>query len=160
MLWATDTILSRAGKESAPSIPKIYEILAEKYIIRSKWQKNRQRGQAPKATEPQQAIQMDTIDFRKIFAFTAIDIFSKKVNILLAPALTAEFGCKFLFRNMQRRFNGHVDILQTDGGSEFKVELKSKTTSFCNHYHIVRPYRKNEQSYIVDLSISRAKKAE
>ena len=97
-------------------------------------------------------IQMDTIDLGEIFAFTAIDIFTKEVDILLAPALTAEYGCKFLFLSMQRRFNGHVDLLQTDGGSEFKAEFKSKTPLFCNHYRVARPYRKNEQSYIESFS--------
>ena len=32
------------------SVPKIYEILAEKYVIRSKWQKNQKRGTVPTAT--------------------------------------------------------------------------------------------------------------
>ena len=130
------------------SVPKIYEILAEKYIIRSKWKKNKQRGPIPTAIEPRQVIQMDTIDFGELFAFTAIDIFSKEVDILLAPALTAEYGCRFLSRSMKRRFDGHVDLLQTDGGSEFKAEFKSKLSLFCNHYRVARPYRKNEQSYI------------
>jgi transposase len=135
-------------KEVHLSVPKIYEILAEKYVIRSKWKKNKQRGQIPTAIKPRQVIQMDTIDFGELFAFTAIDIFSKEVDILLAPALTAEYGCRFLFRSMKRRFDGHVDLLQTDGGSEFKAEFKSKLSLFCNHYRVARPYRKNEQSYI------------
>lgn len=41
---------------------------------------------------PRQVIQMDTIDFGEVFAFTAIDIFSKEADILLVPALTAEYG--------------------------------------------------------------------
>ncbi len=32
------------------SVPKIYEILAEKYVIRSKWKKNKQRGPIPSAS--------------------------------------------------------------------------------------------------------------
>ena len=32
------------------SVPKIYEILAEKYVIRSKWRKNQKRGAVPKAS--------------------------------------------------------------------------------------------------------------
>jgi hypothetical protein len=135
-------------KEVHLSVPKIYEILAEKYVIRSKWKRNKQRGPIPTAIEPRQVIQMDTIDFGELFAFTAIDIFSKEVDILLAPALTAEYGCKFLFRSMKRRFDGHVDLLQTDGGSEFKAEFKNKLPLFCNHYRVACPYRKNEQSYI------------
>jgi transposase len=130
------------------SVPKIYEILAEKYVIRSKWKRNKQRGPIPTAIEPRQVIQMDTIDFGELFAFTAIDIFSKEVDILLAPALTAEYGSKFLFQSMVRRFGGHVNLLQTDGGPEFKADFKSKVQSFCSRHRIARPYRKNEQSYI------------
>jgi len=130
------------------SVPKIYEILTEKYVIRSKWKKNKQRGPIPRAVEPRQVIQMDTIDFGELFAFTAIDTFSKEADILLAPALTAEYGCQFLHRSMMRRFGGHVNLLQTDGGPEFKADFKSKVNAFCNRHRIARPYRKNEQSYI------------
>ena len=130
------------------SVPKIYEILAEKYIIRSKWKKNKQRGLIPQAIKPRQVIQMDTIDFGELFAFTAIDIFSREADILLAPALTADYGCKFLHQSMSRRFGGHVNLLQTDGGPEFKADFKSNVHSFCSRHRIARPYRKNEQSYI------------
>ena len=130
------------------SVPKIYEILAEKYVIRSKWKKNKPRGPIPRAVKPRQVIQMDTINFGELFAFTAIDTFSKEADILLTPALTAEYGCKFLYQSMRRRFRGHVNLLQTDGGPEFKAEFKSKVNAFCNRHRITRPYRKNEQSYI------------
>jgi transposase len=62
------------------SVPKIYEILAEKYIIRSKWKKNKPRGLIPEASKPREVLQMDTIDFGEIFAFTAIDIFSRETD--------------------------------------------------------------------------------
>ncbi len=130
------------------SVPKIYEILAEKYVIRSKWKKNKQRGPIPQAARPRQVIQMDTIDFGELFAFTAIDIFTREADILLAPALTAEYGCRFLNQSMRRRFSGHVNLLQTDGGPEFKADFKSKVNLFCSRHRITRPYRKNEQSYI------------
>jgi hypothetical protein len=76
-LWAEDTIFSEVGKKVHLSVPKIYDILAEQYVIRSKWQKNKQRGPIPTAMEPRQVIQMDTIDFGELFAFTTMDIFSK-----------------------------------------------------------------------------------
>ena len=130
------------------SVPKIYEILAKKYLIRSKWKKNKQRGPVPQAVRPRQVIQMDTIDFGELFAFTAIDIFTREADILLAPELTAEYGCRFLNQSMRRRFSGHVNLLQTDGGPEFKADFKSKVNLFCSRHRIARPYRKNEQSYI------------
>ena len=130
------------------SVPEIYEILAEKYVIRSKWKKNRPRGLVPRAIKPRQVAQMDAIDFGELFAFTAIDTFSQEADIFLATVLTAEYGCKFLYQSMRRRFNDHVDLLQTDGGPEFKAEFKSKAYSFYSRHRIVRPYRKNAQSYI------------
>lgn len=130
------------------SVPKIYEILAEKYIIRSKWKKNKERGSIPEASQPREVIQMDTIDFGDIYAFTAIDIFTKEADVLLAPNLTAKYGSKFLFQSMGRRFDGHVHLIQTDGGPEFKADFLTNVYSFCDRHRVARPYRKNEQSYI------------
>ncbi len=130
------------------SVPKIYEILKEKYVIRSKWKRNKERGQIPKASQPREVIQMDTIDFGGLFAFTAIDTFTKEADILLATELTARFGCKFLYQSMRRRFGSHVHLLQTDGGPEFKAEFTSNVPFFCDRHRVARPYRKNEQSYI------------
>lgn len=58
-----------------PVHPKgeIYEILAEKYILRSKWKKNQKRGAVPEAHIPREVIQMDSIDFGELFVFTGID---------------------------------------------------------------------------------------
>jgi transposase len=129
-------------------VPKIYEILAEKYIIRSKWKKNKERGPIPEASMPREVIQMDTIDFGDIYAFTAIDIFTREADVLLAPELTARYGNRFLFQSMKRRFDGHAHLIQTDGGPEFKADFILHVHSFCDRHRIARPYRKNEQSYI------------
>ena len=91
---------------------------------------------------------MDTIDFGGLFAFTAIDIFTREADILVAPELTAKFGCKFLYQSMRRRFGGRVHLLQTDGGPEFKADFMSNALLFCDRHRVARPYRKNEQSYI------------
>jgi len=130
------------------SVPKIYEILAEKYVIRPKWQKNKVRGVVPKATMPREVIQMDTIDFGELYAFTAIDIFTREADILIATELTADFGRQFLYQSMRRRFDSHVKLLQTDGGPEFKAEFESNVPLFCDRHRVARPYRKNEQAYI------------
>jgi transposase InsO family protein len=130
------------------SVPKIYEILAEKYVIRPKWQKNKVRGAVPKASMPREVIQMDTIDFGELYAFTAIDIFTREADILIATELTADFGREFLYQSMRRRFGGHVKLLQTDGGPEFKAAFESNAQLFCERHRVARPYRKNEQAYI------------
>ena len=130
------------------SVPKIYEVLAEKYVIRSKWKKNTWRGEAPQATAPRQVIEMDTIDFGGLFAFTAVDIYSREADVLLRPALTAENGAAFLHRCMRRRFNRFVTIVQTDGGSEFEKEFAQQVWNYCDRHRIARPYKKNEQAHI------------
>jgi len=130
------------------SVPKIYEVLAEKYVIRSKWKKNKVRGEVPVATAARQVIEMDTIDFGGLFAFTAVDIFTREADVLLRPALTAEHGAAFLHRCMRRRFNRFVQMVQTDGGSEFEAEFAQQVWNYCGHHRIARPYKKNEQAHI------------
>lgn len=130
------------------SVPKIYEILAEKYIIKSKWKKNQKRGAIPVAEKAREAIQMDTIDFGQIFAFTAVDIFSKEADVLLRPSLTSADGVIFLDSCMERRFDGHTDLLQADGGPEFKDKFKEKVLIYADRFRVSRPYKKNEQAYI------------
>ncbi|MBU1000742.1 integrase core domain-containing protein [Patescibacteria group bacterium] len=131
-----------------PAISKIYEILAEKYVIKSKWKKNQKRGPVPKALNAREVIQMDSIDFGQVFAFTGIDIYSKEADVMLRPSLTAKDGVIFLDTCMTRRFNGHSDLIQADGGSEFKDEFKRKVYQYTDRFRVASPYKKNEQSYI------------
>jgi len=130
------------------SVPKIYEILAEKYVIRSRWKKNHSRGPIPEASRPREVVQMDTIDFGGLFAFTAIDIYTREADILLTPELTARYARYFLRQSMERRFDNHVHLIQTDGGPEFKADFLTSLPAYCDRHRIARPYRKNEQSYI------------
>lgn len=128
-------------------MPKIYEVLAEKYTIHSKG-KNQVRGEVPVAHAPRQVIQMDSIDFGGVFAFTAIDIWSREVDILLRPTLTAADGEAFLHFCRRRRFNRLVRVLPTDGSSEFEAQFALEVWRYCQQHRIARPYKKNEQSYI------------
>lgn len=132
----------------SPAVSKIYEILAEKYKLRSKWKKNALRGPVPHATKSREVIQMDSVDFGDIFAFTAIDIYSKEADVVLRPSLTSHDGVIFLDTCMQRRFNGHSDLIQADGGHEFKDEFKRKVLNYTDRFRVASPYKKNEQSFI------------
>lgn len=135
-------------------IKSIYKILKEKYKLRSKWKKNQKRGPVPKASKKREVIQMDTVDFGEIVAFTGVDIFSKEVDILLAPQLTAFYGYQFLKQSMHRRFNSFADLIQTDGGPEFKNEFKKHVLEYTQRHRIAQPYKKNEQSYIESFNRS------
>lgn len=136
------------------SVPKIYEILKEKYVVKSKWKKNTKRGPVPKASKPREVIQMDTVDFGEVFAFTAIDIFSKEPDVVLRPSLTSQDGVIFLDTAMKRRYNNHSDLIQADGGSEWKDEFREKVYTYTNRFRVARPYKKNEQSYIESFNRS------
>ncbi|MFH0937075.1 MAG: hypothetical protein V1808_02185 [Candidatus Daviesbacteria bacterium] len=132
----------------SPAVSKIYEILAEKYKLRSKWKKNQVRGTIPVALKPREVIQMDSIDFGEVFALTAVDIYSREADIILRPSLTAKDGAIFLDICMVRRFDGFSELIQTDGGSEFKDEFRVKVYQYANRLRIASPYKKNEQSFI------------
>lgn len=131
----------------------IYKILAEKYELRSKWKKNQIRGPVPKAEKPREVVQMDSVDFGEVFAFTGIDIFTKEVEVALYPGLTALEGLDFLTFSFARRFR-HVNVLQTDGGPEFKAEFRQNVFKYADRLRQARPYKKNEQSYIESFNRS------
>jgi transposase len=134
-------------------VKAIYKILGEKYKLRSKWKKNQKRGNVLDAVKPREVIQMDSVHFGSIFAFTGIDIFTKEVSVKLYQSLTAKDGLDFLRYSFSSRFN-HVHLLQTDGGSEFKAEFRSNVFNFAERFRVSRPYKKNEQSYIESFNRS------
>ncbi len=135
------------------STTTIYKILAEKFKLRSKWKKNQIRGSIPEAFAPREVIQMDTVDFGAVFAFTGVDIFSKEVNVKLYSSLTAKDGLDFLRASFDMRFH-HTNLLQTDGGPEFKAEFKQHVFDYADRFRVSRPYKKNEQSYIESFNRS------
>ena len=130
------------------SVPKIYEILAEKHVLRSRKPRYQQRGPVPQAAAARQVVQVDTVHFGAVFAFTAVDIFSREADVLLRSSVTADDGLVFLRACMERRFDGHVELLQSDGGPEFKGEFALRARLFCDRHRIARPYKKNEQAHI------------
>jgi transposase InsO family protein len=131
----------------------IYKVLGEKYKLRSKWKKNTARGPVPEAFQPREVIQMDSVNFGAVFAFTAVDIFSKEVVVKLYPSLTAQDGLDFLTFSFDSRYQ-HTNLLQTDGGSEFKAEFRSHVFEYADRFRVSRPYKKNEQSYIESFNRS------
>lgn len=135
-------------------VTTIYKVLAEKYQLRSRGMRNQPRGAIPAAQAPRQVVQMDTVHFGQVFAFTAIDIFSKESAVLLRPTLEAEDAQAFLHACMPTRFNGFVDLIQTDGGPEFKGRFLQDVALYCASHRIARPYKKNEQSFVESFNRS------
>lgn len=89
---------------------------------------------------------MDTVDFGEVFALTGVDIFSREADVFLAPKLTAFFGYQFLRKSMKKRFNNFAELIQTDGGYEFKEQFKQHVLEYARRHRVAYPYKKNEQS--------------
>ncbi len=122
--------------------------MAERYVLRPRGRTNQSRGVVPTATAPRAVIQMDTVALGEVFAFTGVDIYTKEADVVLRPGLTSEDGAAFLRTAMPRRFTGPVQIVQTDGGPEFKGAFAQLVSQYCARHRIARPYKKNEQAYI------------
>jgi transposase InsO family protein len=97
---------------------------------------------------------MDTVLFGEVFAFTAVDIYTRESDVLLRPALDATDGRAFLEHCMPGRFDGFSEIIQTDGGSEFKGEFSQAVDAYCDRHRVARPYKKNEQAFIESFNRS------
>lgn len=128
------------------SVSTIYRLLGEKYVLRSKWKKNVARGPVPKAQKEREVIQYDTVDFGELFAFTSIDIYSREAQVVMEIGLEARDGADALKKQMA--YYQFSEMMQRDGGHEFKAEWNQRARNYCNRIRTARPYKKNEQSYI------------
>jgi transposase InsO family protein len=134
------------------SLMTIYRVLKTDFKIGSKWKKQKVRGEAPKATAPRAVVQHDTVDFGELFAYTAIDIFSKEPSVVIAENLLSETGVKAL--GQQRAFYGSVRLHQSDEGPEFKGKFVETVEANGALHRYARPYRKNDQAYIENFNRS------
>lgn len=131
----------------AVSVPTIYRVLATKYQLRSKWKKSVKRGKPlMKAEKPREVVQVDTVDFGAVFAFTAIDIFTREAFVTLSPTLDSRAGALALARALDHF--GQVAGIQRDGGPEFKGEWDELARRRVPRVRTAKPYRKNEQAFI------------
>jgi transposase len=134
-------------------VTSIYKILSEKYKLRSKWKKNQKRGNVTQSTKPREIIQMDSVHFGTVYAFTSVDTFTRDVVVKLYPTLTSIDGLDFLNHAFKSKY-GHTELLQTDGGPEFKGEFRRNVFTYADRFRVARPYKKNEQSYIESFNRS------
>lgn len=128
------------------SVATIYRILGEKYQLRSKWKKYSKRGYVRKGTTPREVVQTDTVDFGGVYAFTAIDTYTREVSVIMRPRLTARDGEEAL-KGLLGAF-GSIEHIQRDGGSEFKAQWQEYAQKHISSIRTARPYKKNEQAFI------------
>jgi IS30 family transposase len=138
-------ILNRDYKQKI-SLATIYKILGEKYVLRSKWKKYSKRGFVRKGAKPREVVQTDTVMLGDLFAFTAVDTFTKEASVIIKPELTSQAGKEALEEQL-KQFD-HIDHIQRDGGHEFKLHWQDYAQKHIPSIRTARPYKKNEQAFI------------
>lgn len=104
------------------------------------------------AEEPREVVEHDTVDLGGgVYAYTAIDIFSKEPSVVIATDLEMETGAKAFARH--HGFYGEVLLHQSDNGSEFQSGFRRAVEAVSRHRYS-RPYKKNEQSHIENFNKS------
>ena len=127
------------------SVSTVYRILNKRYLLRKR--KNEKRGKVLRRGEkPRQVLQVDTVDLGSIYAFTAIDTFTREVSVILKERLTAKAGEEAL--SEQLKFFGYVERIQRDGGHEFRREWEKAARRCTQKIRTAKPYKKNEQAFI------------
>src|SRR5574341_2321629 len=130
----------------------VYRILNKHRQWRPKGHRHGVTGLLPRASGPREVIQMDTIDFGGVFAFTALDIFTREGLVVLRPGVTAKDGEAALLEF--KAYLDHCQTIQTDGGSEFEAEFAPLVPTACDHHRLARSYRKNEQAFIERFNLT------
>lgn len=124
----------------------VYRVLNHDFKLRSRWKKNVARGPQPKAIKPRDVIQADTVDLGDLFAYTAIDIFTREAAVVLGETLEAEEGARCVRKILSNL--GSCQIFQTDNGGEFGKKCSRVIRKFALKHRKIHARRKNENAYI------------
>ena len=94
--------------------------------------------------EPGALVQMDSKyvqlpNGKTVYQFGAIDCFTRKRVIDLAPSLTSEEGARFLHKVISG-FPFSIQAIQSDGGAEFLGDFTKTVTELQLTHYFNRPY--------------------
>jgi transposase InsO family protein len=137
------------------SLSTIYRWLHERFTKAAVGVKRYKKHQAIAiATRPREVVEHDTVDLggvqAKVYAYTAIDIFTKEPRVVIADNLEMVTGAKAFA--IQKQFYGAVATHQSDNGSEFQSLFVQAVTASGATHRYSRPYKKNEQSHIENFN--------
>lgn len=106
------------------------------------------------ARGPREVVEHDTVDLGgkngRVYAYTAIDIFTKEPQVILASNLEMQTGASVFA--IQKRFYGTVMTHQSDNGSEFQAVFRAAVEASGSHHRYSRPHKKKEQSHIENFN--------
>lgn len=102
------------------------------------------------ANSPREVVEHDTVDLGGgVYAYTAIDIFSKEPSVVIGTNLEMATGAEAFA--VHGAFYGLVLLHQSDNGSEFQTTFREAVEAVSLHRYS-RPYKKNEQSHIENFN--------
>lgn len=134
------------------SVPTIYRVLKQDFKLGAASKPHKFRGEVPKANQPREVIQHDTVDFGELFAHTSIDVFTKEPVVIIVDNLGSKTGVDAF--HLQKSFYGIAKLHQTDEGSEFKGNYPASVEKTGSQHRFARPYRKNDQAFIENFNRS------
>ena len=110
------------------------------------------------ASAPRQVVEHDTVDLGELYAYTALDIFTKQPSIFIGTDLEMDTGAQaFVFHS--GFYHAGLDIQdlealthQSDNGSEFRTDFVAAVESTGARHRYSRPYKKNEQAHIENFN--------
>jgi putative transposase len=146
-------LLEREGIQiSAKSIDRVMARLRARGVLReplrprkaAKWRQERLRRPPDLVVDhPGALVQVDTkqvaVASQKIvYQFGAVDYFTRKRVVGMAPRLTSSYGAAFLQRVVSE-FPFPLEAVQSDGGSEFLKDFETKVAELKLTHYFNRP---------------------
>lgn len=128
------------------SVTTIYQYLRKAYTLRGKKKRPQTRGPVRKGRRPREAVQVDMVDFGELYAFTAIDTFTREVHVSIQIGYSAREAKNALLE--LRDTLGEPEHIQRDGGTEFQGEWKEEAQALADEIRTSAPNKKNEQAFI------------
>lgn len=129
------------------SLPTVYRILRARGKVKRKYQRDTEYlGRCEQGLHEGNIIQCDTVMLGELVAFTFYDTYSKKPFVRIETRLNSIKGSKSL--KLAYQYYKNIEILQRDGGPEFKKYFERTAKRLNIQLRTSRPYKKNDQSYI------------
>lgn len=119
---------------------------------RSKWKKLRVYPPRPEAKSPGMLVELDTIHFmtkerKRVYVYTALDVYSRYGFALLFPRVSAARSVSFL-RRVIKYFPFKVKNVQTDNGPEFGVHFTDVVVRMGLAHHHTHVRSPNENGHL------------
>ena len=137
----------------AIGLSTVYRWLHDRFTKAAVGMKRYKKHQAiVTADAPREVVEHDTVDLGGgVYAYTAIDIFSKEPNVVIGTNLEMATGAEAFA--IHHAFYGRTLLHQSDNGSEFQTTFREAVEVVSLHRYS-RPYKKNEQSHIENFNKS------